>query len=153
MHTHVCTHTSASVPTHTSTSILHHTLRNTHAISHIVPSIFSSLSTHSHNALLHTHIKAPTQSCAHTSTFTQHGHPHTLWCSFTHSRSKIHTELHASLAHMHVFRLLFSCSYMRIPSSHFQNSSSFDKIQLFHLAHKLANLLLHPPPYSITRLK
>lgn len=87
--------------------------------------------------LMHAHVHNPTLAiCSHNPT---------LKCTESHPHSD-------TLAHMRS-ELLLSRSHVTDPSSHFQKSSSFDKIQLFHLAHKLANLRLPPPPHSITRLK
>lgn len=76
-------------------------------------------------------------------------HSYSKACRFTHSSAPrfAHTHTHtcSGLPRNH--------SHITSPISHCQNSPAFDKIQLFHLVHKLANLHFPPPLHSITRLK
>lgn len=109
---------------------------------------------------VHTHPLVPLDTGMHRHLLTlMHAHTHnpTLAHLLARSYTKRHMESHShshsdTLTHTRS-ELLLSHSRVIDPSSHFQNSSSFDKIQLFHLAHELANRRLPPPPHSITRLK
>lgn len=92
---------------------------------------------HSHTHLnTHSGIQLPLPPLTHT----VHAHVHSppLTHLLAQSYTEIHTESHPhsdTLAHVRS-ELLLSRSHVTDPSSHFQNSSSFDKIQLFHLAHE-----------------
>lgn len=161
--THPCPHTCAQ-PVHTCTQIhkgcMHSTGTLTYTQSHA----------HMHpQMLVHTHSHKYTRACTactltqSTCTHCKYSHtsphlclltfPHThtctqmqaLTCSHTHMCACMLTPtLRCTLMHQptHLGLPINHHSYITNPSSPFQNSSSFDKIQLFHLAHKLANL--HP---------
>lgn len=159
MHKHTCTHMHKYAPMCMCSDTCTHTLIYTHPHTHTL--IFSCTHTCSHTDTMHAptpHTRACAHACTctrtlkmHTVTYTDqprppHSHSHPGTC-----RRCAHTKVQPC-SHTHS-GLPWNHSYIRTPSSHFQNISSFDKIQLFLLAHELAHLHPPPPPHSITRLK
>lgn len=157
MHSHRHTHTKAQ----THTYMLTHTNIHVHVPT---PHPYTLMHVHTYMRVqtpkIHTvmySIHFPPSPCSLTQCTHMHAHAcvraHTLAHSLAHSYAKMRRVTRSPTLTCSLPRLPLNHSDLTDPSSHFQKSPPFDKIQLFHLTHEWANLCLPPPPHSITRLK